>query len=197
MRTLPLAGSRPRTRPVRPRSIRSCTHCPYGRARRAVGGDQRSVSRRRQRVDRVHRGIAKTSPWRDAADGVANTRTSRPSSATARPPSGRQHSAVIGRSNRLTSAVAAPSRRRNAIAVGDVERLAVGREILGRVELPDRLGLFQDLVRLQRAVERRHRDGRVAASEPAVGEFLQRRDHLLFPQRRSYWTKFGSASPSL
>ena len=132
------------------------------------------------------------------ADGVANTCTSRPSSATAMPPSGRQHSAVMARSKRLTSTVAAvPSSRRMAAPSAMIERLAVGREILGRVELSDRLGVFQDLVGLQRAVKGRHGDGGVAAPQKAFGKAFQRGDHLLFPQRRSYWTKSGSAPVSL
>ena len=51
----------------------------------------------------------------DDADGVANTFISRPSSATAMPPSGRQHSAEMARSNRLSSVVAVPSRRQTAV----------------------------------------------------------------------------------
>ena len=185
---LRLSRSRTRTRPVRPRSIRSCTHCRYGRAVEPSvatsvlpGPGASALIACIEASENVSVG--------DGAAGVANTCTSRPSSATAMPPSGRQHSAVIGRSNRLISAVAAPSRRQQRGAVGDVERLAVGGEVLGRVELGDDLGLFQDLVRLQRAVERRHGDGRIAPPEQAVGEALQRRDHWLFPQRLSYCTK--------
>ena len=113
------------------------------------------------------------------------------------PPSGRQHSAVMAAVETPDlgggGAIEAPKRS----AVGDIERLAVGGEVLGRVELPDKLGLFQDLVRLQRAVERRHRDGCVTPPQQAVGEGLQRCDHLLLPQRRSYWTKSGSAPAEL
>src|ERR1039458_159675 len=85
----------------------------------------------------------------------------------------------------------------NGRSVRDVERFAVGYEILGRIELPDRLRLFQNLVGLQCAIERRNSDGCVASPKKAIGKGPERGDHLLFPQRRSYWTKSGSASASL
>src|SRR6185437_7121150 len=115
-----------------------------------------------------------------------------------------RHAAIAHAAQRGDRAIETPDLRRarrieppDRHAVGDVDRLAVGRDILGRIELPGGLGLLQDLVRLQRTVERRHGDGGVAPPEQAVGEFLQRPDLWPFPQRRSYWTKFGSALPSL
>ena len=67
----------------------------------------------------------------------------------------------------------------------------VGRKILRRRALENRLRLLELLVGLQRAVERRHRDGGVAAAQNAVGEFPDRRDHARRPHRLSYWTKSG------
>ena len=93
---------------------------PVRTRRRAVGGDAASCPVAGASALTAHqRGIGKRQRWADGADGVANTCTSRPSSATAMPPSGRQHSAVIGRSKRLQlgggRAVEAQDRR----AVGD------------------------------------------------------------------------------
>ena len=80
--------------------------------------------------------------------------------------------------------------------VRDVDILAVAGQILRRVEIRDRLRALELLVRLQGAVERRHCHRRLAPPEPVVGQAPQH-PYQTRPHRRSYWTKFGSASSSL
>ena len=70
--------------------------------------------------------------------------------------------------------------------IGDVDGLAVGREVLGGIERCDGFGAFKDLVGLQRAVERWNGDGRVAAPKEAIRKISQGLDHAVFPQRLSY-----------
>ncbi len=164
--------------------------------RRPVGGDQRPARPRPQRVDRMHRGIVECHGGR--------RRGRRREYPYLAPVQSDRDAAIRQAAQCGDGAIETPDlgaggavEAQDRSAVGDVERLAVGGEVFGRVELPDDLGLFQHLVRLQRAVERRHGDGRIAPSQQAVGEIFQGRDHLLFPQRRSYWTKPGSAPSSL
>src|SRR5262249_30088047 len=82
-------------------------------------------------------------------------------------------------------------------AIRNEERITVDCQVFGRLAFQQRLGLLQQLIGLQRAVERRHGDGPLAAAEEAVGELADGGDHDCFPQRLSYWTKLGSAFSSL
>ena len=82
-------------------------------------------------------------------------------------------------------------------AIGEIERRAVGREILRHLALQNGLRRFQPLIGLQGPVERGDRDGRLAAAKEAVGKVAQAGDHDCLPHRLSYCTKFGSAFSSL
>ena len=81
--------------------------------------------------------------------------------------------------------------------IGNKQRAAVGCESLGRVQLGHDDRFFEELVRLQRTVERWDRNRRFTAPEDTVGKLSQGRNHRCRPQRTSYWTKFGSALGSL
>ena len=178
-----------------PRPIRSCDPVVARLLERAVGDHQASVGRRP---------IALTACSGALAGPVEASRRA-----------GRRRCAPRGRRARPRGRRRAGAERGDgAVEARDLGSLPRGAEAHDRarrrrpsrcrspsvarspasLELGDDLGVLEELVRLQRAVEHRHRDRGVAAAEDPVAELTQRVDHAAFPQRRSYWTKSGSAS---
>ena len=86
---------------------------------------------------------------------------------------------------------------RKAGAVGEVDVDPVGGQILGRGAFEQNLGAFERLVRLQRAVERRHGDGRFAAAEKTLRKIAKNAEHYCLAHRFSYCAKVRSAPSSL
>ncbi|MEY9623925.1 hypothetical protein [Bradyrhizobium ottawaense] len=152
--------------------------------RRSIGCDQPPVGRGRQRIDGVQplrkggpgclgRGVV-VEPDLHAAerDGKATTGQGRQR--------GDRPLEAANRRCRVSGQTRQPR------AIGDEQRGAVRGEILRRVAFEQDLRLLERLVGLQRPVERRHGDSRLATAEEAVGEFSDSDDHDGFPQRLSY-----------
>ena len=92
----------------------------------------------------------------------------------------------MARSKRLTSRGRGAIETQNGGAIGDVERLAVGCEILGRVELSDRLGFS----RIWLGFNAPSKDGTVMVASPRPRKRSVKACSAeitgFFPQRRSY-----------
>ena len=182
-------------------SSRSAAHQVVRPARwrlfgRTVGRKQRTGRRGRKRIHRCHVGAGDD----DVLIGIPRCRKDAHLASVERcgePPirqcTQRRHVAVET-PHRLCCVV---GEAQDIRAIGDVERATVAREIVRLFEFSRDFGVFENLVWLQCAIERRHGDRSVTAAENAVREISQRGDHDVFPQRRSYCTKFGSAFSSL
>ena len=161
----------------------------------AVGRDQHAVRRRRERVDGIE--VARKERarlWRRRIGVDPHFPPLQRHSEASGGHAGEGGDRLIEGSDfgrRVSVEAQKPS------TVGQHHIDAVGRKILRRSAFENRFRLLELLVRLQGAVERGHRDGRVAPPEETVGEFPQRADHEIRPHRFSYWTKFRSAPSSL